>query len=144
MAAMKSASKEIHIPVLMYHDITDQGKYHGHDYFRTDTPPKIFEQHMQCLHDNGYIGLTLSQALGMLHEKTVNGSMQTQHGKYVVCASDGYRDFYTEAFPLRKFGFRDKSFLPQFIHRAGRPSKSRGCVGSRGSDILFTSAVHVR
>jgi hypothetical protein len=42
MAAMKSASKEIHIPVLMYHDITDQGKYHGR--LAERTPAEDFRQ----------------------------------------------------------------------------------------------------
>ena len=119
MAAVKSASGEIRIPVLMYHDITDRGKHQGHDYFRTDTPPKVFERHMQYLCDNEYTSLTVSQAIDMLHKKNLNGSTQTQQRKYVVLTfDDGYRDFYTDAFPiLQRLGFQATVFLPtRFIN----------------------------
>lgn len=123
------AGSKIRIPVLMYHDITDHGKYKGREYYRTETPPKIFERHMQYLHDNEYTSLTISQAIGMLQEKKVNGPSQNQRRKYVVLTfDDGYHDFYTEAFPvLLKFGFSATVFLPTlFIHQYRNVPFKRG------------------
>jgi peptidoglycan/xylan/chitin deacetylase (PgdA/CDA1 family) len=86
-------SKRQGIPILMYHSISAQiGR--THPYYETKTALEVFARHMKFLRDNGYIAITLETASQSLFEnKDVT--------KYVVITfDDGFRDFYSEAFPI--------------------------------------------
>jgi peptidoglycan/xylan/chitin deacetylase (PgdA/CDA1 family) len=62
-----------HLPILMYHSISDEPEPDRSDYYKTNTSPATFRQQMQFLADNGYRTLTLSQAVGLLDRLSASG-----------------------------------------------------------------------
>ncbi|MEZ5276832.1 MAG: polysaccharide deacetylase family protein [Opitutaceae bacterium] len=57
-----------HLPVLMYHSISDDPENGTRDYYKVCTSPKRFAEHMQWLTDWGYRGVTLSEGLEWLKD----------------------------------------------------------------------------
>ena len=112
------------VPVLMYHSISELSKRTWHPYYETSTSPRVFEEQMKWLSENGYSTITLNE-LPMLMDKEM-GTFQP----VVITFDDGYRDFLDHAFPiLEKYGFKATVFLVT------------GMMGSRssyfdGKDIL--------
>lgn len=93
------------VPVLMYHGIRD-GIGTKHPYFETNTSPTVFERHLRFLRDQGYTTVHLSDVL--------QAFQTAQDGRriLVITFDDGYRDFYTEAFPLlTQYGFKATMFV---------------------------------
>lgn len=113
------------IPVLMYHSITDDPEPGVPPYYQVNTTPAAFRRQVQCLADGGYQTVTLSQALTHL-ENTKSQPAGTRLA--VITFDDGFRNFYTEAFPaLRQQGFTATMFLPTaFIGDTPRPFSPRG------------------
>lgn len=118
----------------MYHSISDK-KESGHPYYWLNTSPKRFYEHMKFLKDNGYKVISLSEAVNTISNTPVlnkpcelNKLKQLNQPKYVVLTfDDGYRDFYTTAWPiLSQFGFPVTVFLPTgFI---GGSFKKKECL----------------
>jgi peptidoglycan/xylan/chitin deacetylase (PgdA/CDA1 family) len=90
------------IPVLMYHGVA--GKVSDrHPYFETNISPAMFARHMDFLADRGYAALSIDEALAG------TGNRQKV---VVITFDDGYRNFYTDAFPvLRNHGFTATVFV---------------------------------
>ena len=123
--------KGIRIPILMYHSISDEPES-GHPYFWLNTSSGRFAGHMKYLHENNYAVISLEEAVGII---TRNSRPPTQSHSLITCNSqletrnpivltfdDGYRDFYTHAFPvLKQFGFTATVFLPTDYIGNGRP-----------------------
>lgn len=126
--------KGIRIPILMYHSISNE-KEKGHPYFWINTSPKRFKEHMKFLKENNYKIISLSEAVKIIDEQkledkkiklnnnfynseTINISKKT----VVLTFDDGYKDFYTEAFPiLQKYNFTSTVFIPTgFINKEGK------------------------
>ncbi len=116
------------LPILMYHGIRERldGR---RPYYETSTTPAVFARHMQFLKDEGYQALDLSKAVSKL-------SAGESFGKQVVITfDDGYRDFYTHAFPvLQRHNFRAALFLP-----SARIGNQRICLG--GNEYLTWAEV---
>ena len=121
---MSRQSSCLKIPILMYHSIARDVDDNVHPYFRTVTTPEIFEMHMQFLSQSGYEVLTLSEAVHLLQDESDQGIQQpltsselrktpdSLRRPVVVTFDDGFRDFYTTAFPiLDRFGFKATVFL---------------------------------
>lgn len=111
---------EVRIPILMYHSIADDTDAQRHPYFRTVTTPAAFERQMRYLWRAGYEVLTLSQATALLKPAAVQplipNMTSKSHGTprrlVVLTFDDGFRDFYTNAFPiLDSFGFKATVFV---------------------------------
>jgi len=78
----------------------------SHPYFHINTLPEVFSQQMRWLRNSGYRTLGLREALDAL----ASGADLSK--AVVLTFDDGYRDFYTEAFPvLRQCGFTATLFL---------------------------------
>ena len=142
MAVISRPSKW-HIPILMYHSISeDNGSKRMHPYYQTNTSPAIFERHMQYLHKNKYNIVDLRQAVKLLK----NGeSIKVKYA--VITFDDGFRDFYTDAFPIMKrYGYSATIFLPTaFIDKKRRKFKNRECLSwdevseLKNNEIIFGS-----
>ena len=95
-----------HVPILMYHSISDNLFGKSHPYYQINTTPCIFARQMKWLCDAGYQTLSLSQ----LHATFECGNIPSK--AVVITFDDGYQDFYTDAFPsLRKYGLTATVFL---------------------------------
>lgn len=95
------------LPILMYHGISDEPE-RGSAYFKVNTSPTMFDRQMAFLKERGYQTIALSEAVRLLNRR------QSPGRKHVVISfDDGYRNFYTHAFPiLQKYGFSATMFLP--------------------------------
>jgi peptidoglycan/xylan/chitin deacetylase (PgdA/CDA1 family) len=111
---MKSSNEELRIPILMYHSISEDNENGVHPYYRTSTSPNIFAGHMKFLYENNYSVIDLNEAVCQLEvSKSIKHSTGKQMNFVVITFDDGFRDFYTQAFPiLRKYGFVATVFLP--------------------------------
>ena len=93
------------IPILMYHGICE-ALGEKHPYFETNTSPRLFAQQMRFLYENGYRTADLGKAL-----ETIKAGDQDSK-QVVITFDDGYRDFYTGAFPvLVQYGFTATMFV---------------------------------
>jgi peptidoglycan/xylan/chitin deacetylase (PgdA/CDA1 family) len=95
------------IPILMYHSISENLFGKSHAYYRINTSPNIFAQQMKWLRDAGYHSLNCTEMLDALARGKDTSKC------VVITFDDGYRDFYTDAFPaLRRYGLTATVFLP--------------------------------
>jgi peptidoglycan/xylan/chitin deacetylase (PgdA/CDA1 family) len=85
---------QVRVPILMYHSVSDSLFGKSHPYFQINTSPKMFAEQMQYVRDAGYVTVTL--------EDIAAGRLQDRKGKKLIAITfdDGYRDFYTDAFPV--------------------------------------------
>lgn len=96
------------IPILMYHSISGADEGTRHPYYRTNTNPQVFSEHLKFLDDNRYKAMSLSEAVRLTEEAT-----QSSERPVVFTFDDGFKDFYTHAFPiLSKYGYTATVFLP--------------------------------
>ncbi len=113
IARALNGKQQSRIPILMYHGIRE-GLDGRHPYYETTTEPKVFAQQMQFLYEHSYAALTLDTTVERLFQQ------RTDSGKYVVITfDDGYRDFYTSAYPtLAELGFTATVFLvTEFVQK---------------------------
>jgi peptidoglycan/xylan/chitin deacetylase (PgdA/CDA1 family) len=113
------------IPILMYHSISDESQAGVSPYYQTTTTPKAFAEQMAYLSENGYATISPAEAAVELSDSAAASSK-----KVVVTFDDGFRDFYTDAFPLlERFGFRATVYLPTAYVGESRASfKGNPCL----------------
>src|SRR3954465_7974955 len=86
------------ISILMYHHISDDPEPNFGPYYRLNTPPALFEEHLYLLHQEKIKVLSLTDALSTV------ASGELKDNSAVITFDDGYESVYTEAFPrLRRF-----------------------------------------
>jgi len=90
---LKPDSSSPGIPILMYHSIQD-GTQHKGAYYETNTSPRAFESQMSYLRENHYQAVTLDHACQVLQSGAGTGK------QVAITFDDGFRDFYTVAFPI--------------------------------------------
>lgn len=117
-------------PILMYHSISDAEEC-VHPYYRINTSPKVFADHMRSLATQGYRTISLEE----LTEK------ESESKRVVLTFDDGFSDFYFEAFPiLREHGFRATVFLAT-AYVGGEPFKGRPCLNWEQIRELHTAGI---
>ncbi|MGB8473916.1 MAG: polysaccharide deacetylase family protein [Candidatus Acidiferrum sp.] len=95
-----------HVPILMYHSISDNLFGMSHPYYHINTLPEVFSRQMRWLRGAGYRAVDLAEAWAGI-EAGANLSKTI-----VLTFDDGYRDFYTDALPvLKQCGFTATIFL---------------------------------
>lgn len=99
---------KVQIPILMYHSISNENEYNIHPYYRLNTSPKMFKEHMNYLKLNNYSVINLTEA-----NEYVKRQIQKNKRYVVITFDDGYKDFYTDAFPiLNSYGYIAHVYLP--------------------------------
>lgn len=95
------------IPILMYHYVrvvTDPKDTIG---INLSVKPELFAQQMRYLAENGYTTLTMSDVYAILA-----GRQPLPPKPIALTFDDGYRDFYTAAWPvLRQYNFKATSYV---------------------------------
>jgi peptidoglycan/xylan/chitin deacetylase (PgdA/CDA1 family) len=119
------SEKQLSIPILMYHSITEEDESGMHAYYRTATSPATFAAQLEYLHTEGYTTCSLAQAIDYLQPEA-----QIAAKLVVITFDDGYRDFYRHAFPvLKQYSFSATVFLPTaYIRENSVPFKGKGCL----------------
>jgi len=109
----------------MYHSISDHKESGSHPYYHINTSPSVFSEHMRFLSDHNYTVVDLKDLKNCFdtNNKPLNKFA-------VITFDDGYRDFYTNAFPiLQKYHFPATVFLPtDFINEDRVTFKGRECL----------------
>jgi peptidoglycan/xylan/chitin deacetylase (PgdA/CDA1 family) len=130
------------VPILMYHSISEPSGQNAHPYFEINTSAKVFAGQMEFLHRSGYVTISPAQAVTLLASK------QLDERKYIVITfDDGFRDFYTHAFPiLQKFGLTATMYLPTaYINHRAQPFLGKECLTwtevreLHGAGVMFGS-----
>jgi len=115
----------LRLPVLMYHRVCDDPEPGVSAYYKVNTSPAVFRQHLGQLAEEGYRTMDVAEVASWLRrgEPLVRKVV-------VITFDDGFRDFYTEAFPaLQEHGFTATVFLPTaFIHGERRRFKGVECL----------------
>ncbi len=162
----ETPSQDWPVPVLMYHNIIDDPEPGISPYYKVNTSPRVFAEHMQFLADHGYKTITISDLVSSLashrptvppyHRATVLGPVASNPKLVAITFDDGFSSVFKEAYPvLKKHGFIATVFLPtafigddrrQFRPRGSALSNLNGSGGSRRPDLsgnpqLSTSAV---
>jgi peptidoglycan/xylan/chitin deacetylase (PgdA/CDA1 family) len=122
----------------MYHSISETPYKGVHPYFAIETSPKVFEAQIKYLHANGYTGISTTDIIRLL------GDEKSDRKKYVALTfDDGYRDFYTHAFPiLSKYGFMATAYLPSaYIGHRSRQFLDKDCLTWREVRELHRSGI---
>jgi peptidoglycan/xylan/chitin deacetylase (PgdA/CDA1 family) len=111
------------LPVLMYHSVSDENETVS-PYYRTATGPKVFEEQMALLRTEGFKAVSLHTGRELLRS---GGSVEKV---VAITFDDGFRDFYTNAFPvLRENCFSATMYLPTaFIGDKRGEFKGRECM----------------
>jgi peptidoglycan/xylan/chitin deacetylase (PgdA/CDA1 family) len=107
---------EIRIPILMYHSISNDPEDGIHPYYTINTTPKIFAEQIKFLYENDYSVVTLDEAVRLIESFRSHPISQPPYYPIkcvVLTFDDGYKDFYTDAFPiLKQYSFSATVFLP--------------------------------
>jgi peptidoglycan/xylan/chitin deacetylase (PgdA/CDA1 family) len=113
------------LPVLMYHSISDTKEAGTSPYFKVCTSPARFAEQMACLAAAGWKGVSLREGLETL-DHAPNSSLRP----VAITFDDGFRDFYTAAFPILKCrGFSATMYLPTAsIGETSLEFKGRPCM----------------
>ena len=86
------------VPILMYHMISEP---HPQDALGLCVSPKYFQEQMEFLHTSGYKVMPLEYLVECIRQGTA-----MPEKSIVLTFDDGYKDNYTQAFPvLKKYGF---------------------------------------
>lgn len=114
VAKVASISGTIRVPILMYHYVEyvqDKG-----DKIRIslNIPPYILEQQLQTLIGAGYTFMTENEL-----DDVLDGIKPLPQKPILLTFDDGYRDFYTDAYPiLKKYHVKATAYVvPGFLDR---------------------------
>jgi peptidoglycan/xylan/chitin deacetylase (PgdA/CDA1 family) len=122
---MGASSDKVALPILMYHGISDDPEPGVSAYYKTNTNPALFEQHLRCLNGKGFRSVDLDEAVRLLQQDW------PKEGKFVaITFDDGFRNFYDVAFPLlKKYGHVATVYLPTgFVGENRRSFKGKECL----------------
>ncbi len=106
----------IHVPILVYHYLSTNPN--PHDKLRTglSVAPEIFARQCRYLADNGYTTITLDEYLAARA-----GKLKLPARPVILTFDDGYRDFYTNAYPiLRRYQMRATIYI--ISDKVGQPA----------------------
>lgn len=111
-----SGEKVIRVPILMYHYIENNKDPKDTIRRGLTVTPYYFERQLQILKENGYTTITLNDLA-----KALTGEEILPAKPIILTFDDGYRDFYTDAFPLlQKYNVKATNYvIANHIGRSG-------------------------
>jgi peptidoglycan/xylan/chitin deacetylase (PgdA/CDA1 family) len=133
------------LPILMYHSVANDVETDISAYYQTVTTPSQFTKQLDFLHAEGWQGVNLTDGLNALRETNVRSAENQKC--FVLTFDDGFRDFYTTAWPsLQQFGFSATIYLStRFISNG--PARfqlhGRDCLTWSEVRELFNAGVEV-
>ncbi len=89
--------KSVHVPILMYHYVEYVKDRGDRIRISLDTTPYTLEEEIKTLVGGGYTFITASELA-----EAIDGKRQLPTKPIVLTFDDGYRDFYTDAYPILK------------------------------------------
>lgn len=130
-------SSEGSIPILMYHSISND-EDNRHPYFQTTTSPQRFAEQMAFLKQDGYQTVQLSEVPSLLAAPRLAPVKPV-----VITFDDGYRNFYTDAYPvLASYGFTASMFLPTgYISSDHRTFNGIACLSWKEVRELYAAGI---
>jgi peptidoglycan/xylan/chitin deacetylase (PgdA/CDA1 family) len=116
------------ISILMYHSISNDPEDGVRPYYRVNTSPIRFAQHMRLLSDYNYRVIPLNEAVRLLNPPI--NHLPDQPRYVVLTFDDGYEDFLAHAWPvLKPHNWTAAVFLPTaFIGTIRKSFKGRECL----------------
>lgn len=133
------------IPILMYHSISENINNKVHPYYQTSTTPDVFADQMKYLYNNNYSVINLYDAIKILKTPTLQkDNKKKRYMKYaVITFDDGFRDFYTKAYPVLKgYNFNATVFLPTaFISDKRSKFKEIDCLCWKEVQELYSKGI---
>lgn len=96
-SSVSSASSEFKIPILLYHYIEYVQDKNDTIRQSLNITPYIFEKQIETLSQAGYSFLTVSDIA-----EIIDGKKKMPSKAAALSFDDGYRDFYTDVFPILK------------------------------------------
>lgn len=104
----------LRVPILTYHYIENFDDPQNFLAIAIATRPVFFEEQLKFLKNNGYVAITLSELSSALE-----GKVHLPEKPVILTFDDGYRDFYTNAFPmLKKYNFKSLNYI--IVNHIGR------------------------
>ncbi len=95
------------VPILLYHHIAVPPPDADRIRYNLSVPPDLFEAHLRFLKSAGYTSITLDD---LVYYLTRGRPLPPK--PIIITLDDGYRDNYTNAFPLlKKYGFTATFFI---------------------------------
>lgn len=112
---MHAVTLPIRLPILMYHYVEYVQNQKDTTRKSLNIDPDIFESQIKGLQADGYTFLTPSQIPDILSEK-----MALPQKPIILSFDDGYRDFYTDVYPiLKKYHVPAVAYIvPGFLDKA--------------------------
>jgi peptidoglycan/xylan/chitin deacetylase (PgdA/CDA1 family) len=110
----------------MYHSISDDPEPGVRGYYRLNTPPTLFQEHLRVIREEGFTAVDLTTAWA----EWAGDAAAPRRKLVVLTFDDGYHDFLTAAWPaLETHGFTATMFLPTaFIGNQRQGFKGRACL----------------
>lgn len=107
-------TKQFYIPILLYHYV-EYVKDPGDTIRKSlNIIPVVFDEEVKTLKNAGYTFLTPKDLADILDEK-----MELPQKPVILTFDDGYRDFYTDVYPiLKKYNVKAVAFIvPNFLNK---------------------------
>lgn len=106
-ASLASSPAKLRLPIITYHYVEFVKDKKDTIRQKLTINPRLFEQQVKSLHDAGVQTYFVKEVPAL-----VRGDLQLASKSAVLTFDDGYRDFYTDAFPiLKKYQIKSTIFL---------------------------------
>lgn len=103
---VEKSNFEVNLPVLMYHRIRDVLLVTDRSDIEFSVAPSSLEEQLKFLHTEGYQTISLSEL-----QSSFETNSPLPRKSVILTFDDGFRDFYTNAFPLlKKYNLRAVAF----------------------------------
>ncbi len=119
---IRSDGPTFHIPILMYHYIEHVQDKRDTKRTSLNTPPEVLDREIKTMVDAHYDFITASDLADIL-----DGIKPPPAKPVMLTFDDGYRDFYTDAFPiLKKYNVKSVNYvISGFLNRPNNLTDSQ-------------------